>query len=66
MSYKIGDRVLHDSGWSAVIKSGTNKNGFTIEFDKRIVPENAERRCTWPTKFSYNEWRHAKKFCKIV
>jgi len=42
MSYKIGDRVLHDSGWSAVIKSVTNKNGFTIEFDKRIVPENAE------------------------
>ncbi len=34
MSYKKGDRVLHDSGWSAVIKSGTNENGFTIEFDK--------------------------------
>jgi hypothetical protein len=42
MSYKIGDRVLHDSGWSAVIKSGTNETGFTIEFDGCVIPENSE------------------------
>ena len=41
MSYKIGDRVLHDSGWSALI-SGTNKTGFTIEFDGCVIPENSE------------------------
>jgi hypothetical protein len=42
MNYKIGDRVLHDSGWSAVIKSGTNETGFTIEFDGCVIPENSE------------------------
>ena len=42
MSYKIGDRVLHDSGWSALIKSGTNETGFTIEFDGCVIPENSE------------------------
>ena len=42
MSYKIEDRVLHDSGWSALIKSGTNKTGFTIEFDGCVIPKNSE------------------------
>jgi len=42
MNYKIGDRVLHDSGWSALIKSGTNETGFTIEFDGCVIPEKSE------------------------
>ena len=42
MSYKIGDRVLHQTGWSAVIKSGTNETGFTIEFDGCVIPKNSE------------------------
>jgi len=42
MNYKIGDRVIHNSGWSAVIKSGTNGTGFTIEFDGCVIPTNSE------------------------
>ena len=42
MSYKIGDRVLHDSGWSAIIKDVINETGFTIEFDGCVIPENSE------------------------